>query len=190
MRRRRTFGQAIREARKSVGLTLKAVAEEIRRGDGRKVLPQCLNDLEFDRCYPPENTVIEQLLNCTEAFTGHPVLLREAGSRRHCAPCRRGTDYIAAYRARPTAVHLQNFIRVTEPSRFVLVRRALFAWLTRILLALRSLTEARASREAEILLLRQQLLVLNRKSVRFRLRNIDRLKLVWLSRLFACVPSS
>jgi transposase InsO family protein len=33
--------------------------------------------------------------------------------------------------------------------------------------------------------LRQQLLVLNRKSsARFRLRNIDRLKLVWLSRLF------
>jgi hypothetical protein len=61
----------------------------------------------------------------------------------------------------------------------------MLAWLTRILLALRSLIEARASREAEILILRQQLLVLNRKSsARFRLRNIDRLKLVWLSRLF------
>lgn len=40
----------------------------------------------------------------------------------------------------------------------------MFAWLTRILLALRSVIEARASREAEILVLRQQLLVLSRKS--------------------------
>ncbi len=67
----------------------------------------------------------------------------------------------------------------------MLVRRAMFAWLTRILLALCSVIEARASREAEILVLRQQLLVLSRKSsARIRLRNIDRLKLVWLSRLF------
>jgi hypothetical protein len=67
----------------------------------------------------------------------------------------------------------------------VLLERAMFAWLTRILLALRSVIEARASREAEILILRQQLLVLNRRSsVRLRLRNIDRLILVWLYRFF------
>jgi hypothetical protein len=56
------------------------------------------------------------------------------------------------------------------------------------LLALRSLLEVRGSREAEILVLRQQLLVLSRKSPkRARLRNIDRLILVWLSRLFPSV---
>jgi transposase InsO family protein len=61
----------------------------------------------------------------------------------------------------------------------------MLALLIRILLALRSVSEARASREAEILVLRQQLLVLSRKSGRrVRLRNIDRLVLVWLSRLF------
>jgi transposase InsO family protein len=60
----------------------------------------------------------------------------------------------------------------------------MLAWLTRILLALRSGLEARASREAEILALRQQLLVLNRRHPRVRLRNIDRLILVWLYRLF------
>lgn len=61
----------------------------------------------------------------------------------------------------------------------------MLAWLTRILLALRSVIEARGSREAEILVLRQQLLILNRaSSARLRLWNIDRLKLVWLSRLF------
>jgi len=57
----KTFGQVIREARKSVGLTQKAVAEQLQRGAGRKVLAPFLNDLEFDRRFPPENAVIEQL---------------------------------------------------------------------------------------------------------------------------------
>jgi hypothetical protein len=56
----------------------------------------------------------------------------------------------------------------------VLLEPAMFWWLTRILLALRSVIEARASREAEILVLRHQLLVLNCKSVRLRLRNTSR----------------
>ena len=57
----------------------------------------------------------------------------------------------------------------------------MFALLIRILLALRSMFEARTSREGEILVLRQQLLVLSRKTrKRVRLRSIDRLILVWL----------
>jgi hypothetical protein len=60
----------------------------------------------------------------------------------------------------------------------------MLASLTRILLALRSVLEAGASREAEILVLRQQLLVLNRRRPRVRPRNIDRLVLVWFCRLF------
>ena len=57
----KTFGQVITEARKKAGLTQKEVAETLHRGDGRKVLPPYLNDLEHDRRYPPENEVIEQL---------------------------------------------------------------------------------------------------------------------------------
>jgi transcriptional regulator with XRE-family HTH domain len=57
----KTFGQVILEARKAAGLTQKAVAERLRREDGRRVLPPWLNDLEHDRRYPPENAVIEQL---------------------------------------------------------------------------------------------------------------------------------
>jgi hypothetical protein len=41
-----------------------------------------------------------------------------------------------------------------------------------------------ASLEAWNLVLRQQLMVLNRRSARMRLRNLDRLVLVWLYRLF------
>jgi len=57
----KTFGQVITEARKKAGLTQKEVAEQLRREDGRKVLPPFLNDLEHDRRYPPENAVIEEL---------------------------------------------------------------------------------------------------------------------------------
>jgi hypothetical protein len=57
----------------------------------------------------------------------------------------------------------------------------MFGLMTRILSALVSTFAARTSREAEILVLRQQLLVLNRKSrKRIQLRNFDRLVLLWL----------
>jgi len=57
----RTLGQIIREARKSAGLTQKAVAERLRRGNGRRVLAPFVNDLEFNRRRPSEDAVIEQL---------------------------------------------------------------------------------------------------------------------------------
>jgi hypothetical protein len=38
----KTFGQMIVEARKAAGLTQKSVAERLRRGDGRNVLPPFL----------------------------------------------------------------------------------------------------------------------------------------------------
>ena len=57
-----TFGQVIVEARKAARLTQKAVAERLRRRDGRKVLPPYLNDLHHDRRDPPEDAVIEQLV--------------------------------------------------------------------------------------------------------------------------------
>ncbi len=66
----KTFGQAIREARKAAGLTQKTVAEHLRRGDGRKVLPPYLNDLEHDRRYPPESAVIEQLTKILKLSPG------------------------------------------------------------------------------------------------------------------------
>lgn len=73
----------------------------------------------------------------------------------------------------------------------MVLQRAMLAWLIRILLALRSVSEARASREAEILVLRQQLVVLSRRSRKqVRLLNLDRLVLVWLYRLFPSLLNS
>jgi len=61
------------------------------------------------------------------------------------------------------AVRRQNLVRVTKRENCV-TARAMFALLIRILLALRSVAQASASREAEILVLRQQLLILKRRS--------------------------
>jgi hypothetical protein len=61
----------------------------------------------------------------------------------------------------------------------------MFGFLTKLLLVVRSRLKSRARLEAEILVLRQQVIVLSRKSpLRVRLRNIDRLVFVWLYRLF------
>jgi hypothetical protein len=59
------------------------------------------------------------------------------------------------------------------------------AFLTRLMFVIRGHLRSRGRLEAENLVLRQQLSVLNRRSpARLRLRNFDRLVLVWLYRLF------
>ena len=65
---------------------------------------------------------------------------------------------------------------------------AMFALLIKILLVVRSRLKSRARLEAENIVLRQQVIVLNRKSPsRVRLRNIDRLIFVWMYRLFPSI---
>jgi hypothetical protein len=71
---------------------------------------------------------------------------------------------------------------ITAQARMVM-KRPMVAFLTQLLLAIRSRFTSRARLEAENLLLRQQLVVLRRKSpTRVRLWNIDRLLLLWLYR--------
>src|SRR5208282_2288726 len=61
-------------------------------------------------------------------------------------------------------------------------------FLIKLLLVARSRLKSRARLEAEILVLRQQVIVLNRKSrSRVWLRNIDRLIFVWIYRLFPSI---
>ena len=61
-------------------------------------------------------------------------------------------------------------------------------FLTKLLLVARSRLKSRARLEAENLVLRQQVIVLSRKSrSRVQLRNIDRLVFVWLYRLFPSI---
>jgi hypothetical protein len=67
----------------------------------------------------------------------------------------------------------------------MVVKRPMVGILSQLLLAIRSRFTRRARLEAENLILRQQLVVLQRKSsARLRLWNIDRLLMVWLYRLY------
>jgi len=67
----------------------------------------------------------------------------------------------------------------------VVLERAMSAFLTKLLLIVRSRLRSQARMQAEILVLRQQVLILARKSPsRVRLRNLDRLILVLLYRVF------
>src|SRR5579864_2102877 len=63
----------------------------------------------------------------------------------------------------------------------------MLAFLTKLLLGARSRLKSRASLEAENLVLRQQVIVLSRKSRWVRLRNIDRLIFVGLYRFFPSI---
>src|ERR1700731_3959047 len=66
----------------------------------------------------------------------------------------------------------------------MVMKRPMVTFLTQLLLVIRSWFARRARLEAENLILRQQLVVLRRKSPkRVRLWNIDRLVMVWLYRL-------
>ena len=65
------------------------------------------------------------------------------------------------------------------------MKRLMAAFLTQLLLVIRSWFAWRARLEAENLILRQQLIVLRRqRPKRVRLSNIDRLLMVWLYRLY------
>src|SRR6202048_3467987 len=67
----------------------------------------------------------------------------------------------------------------------MVMKRPMVAFLTQLLLAIWSQFTRRARLEAVNLILRQQLVVLRRKSpTRVKLRNIDRLLLAWLYRLY------
>ena len=64
----------------------------------------------------------------------------------------------------------------------------MFEFLIQLPLVARTLMRSRARLKAENIVLRQQVIVLSRKArSRLRLRNIDRLILVWLYRMFPAI---
>jgi len=70
----------------------------------------------------------------------------------------------------------------------VILERPMVEILIKLLLVARSKLKSRARLEAENIVLRQQVIVLSRKArTRLRLRNIDRLILVWMYRLFPSI---
>lgn len=55
------FGDFIRERRVFLKLSLRQIAEKIKKEDGDVLSPQYLNDIEHNRRNPPSEYIIEQL---------------------------------------------------------------------------------------------------------------------------------
>ena len=55
-----TFGRAISQARKALGLSQKQLAQKILREDGGSISPQYLNDIEHDRRSPSSDRMVQQ----------------------------------------------------------------------------------------------------------------------------------
>ncbi len=73
----------------------------------------------------------------------------------------------------------------------MILERPMVEFLIKLLLVARTKLKSRARLEAENLVPRQQVIVLSRKPrPRVRLRNIDRLILVWMYRLFPSILSA
>src|SRR6516162_5715586 len=86
------------------------------------------------------------------------------------------------------AVHNENLIRCDEQKARMIQKRAMVAFLTRILLIMLARFKSRERLEAENIVLRQQIIVLSRRvRRRVRLRNIDRLIFVSLYRLLPSI---
>ncbi|BAU49629.1 XRE family transcriptional regulator [Sulfurifustis variabilis] len=55
-----TFGQAISQKRKELGMSQKELAAKIKREDGEPISPQYLNDIEHDRRSPSSDLMVQQ----------------------------------------------------------------------------------------------------------------------------------
>lgn len=62
MRNDTTFGSAIAQARKDMGLSQKEVASRIKREDKTPISPQYLNDIEHDRRNPSSDHLVRQFV--------------------------------------------------------------------------------------------------------------------------------
>ena len=56
-----TFGQVIRDKRKSLQISQKDLAARIKKKDGSAISPQYLNDIERERRNPPPAYILDQL---------------------------------------------------------------------------------------------------------------------------------
>jgi len=94
-----TFGKRIAEARKKLGLSLKELAQRIKKEDGQSISPQYLNDIEHDRRQPDSPQLIDQF---AEVLKIAPELLyyeagKLSGDLRHPNPDEE--KVVAAYQA-------------------------------------------------------------------------------------------
>ncbi len=77
----KTFGTAVSEARKALGLSQKELAAQIRKEDGEPISPQYLNDIERDRRNAPSQHLILEFARVLKLKADYLFALAQAWPR-------------------------------------------------------------------------------------------------------------
>lgn len=75
MARAKTFGQAIAEARKVLGMSQRELATKIEKEEGGAISPAYLNDIEHDRRSPTSDALIRQFAKALSEDEGYLFVL-------------------------------------------------------------------------------------------------------------------
>lgn len=75
MARAKTFGQAIAEARKALGISQRELAAKIEKDEGGAISPAYLNDIEHDRRSPTSDTLIRRFAKVLGEDEGYLFVL-------------------------------------------------------------------------------------------------------------------
>src|SRR5260370_41077156 len=85
-----TFGRAISQKRRELGLSQKQLAENVQREEGGSISPQYLNDIEHDRRSPSSDHMVNEFagaLNMSANFLSYLAGRVPAPARRsHATP--------------------------------------------------------------------------------------------------------
>lgn len=96
-----TFGRAIAQKRKALGLSQKQLAEQIQREDGGSISPQYLNDIEHDRRSPSSDHMINEFARVLSLSSNYLYYLAgrvPAQARQTGVTPRQVDQWVAAFR--------------------------------------------------------------------------------------------
>lgn len=96
-----TFGRAISQKRRELGLSQKQLAEQIQREEGASISPQYLNDIEHDRRSPSSDHMVNafaRALHMSANFLSYLAGRVPAPARRPDATPREVDRWVANFR--------------------------------------------------------------------------------------------
>jgi transcriptional regulator with XRE-family HTH domain len=96
-----TFGQAISQKRRELGLSQKQLAEMIQREEGGSISPQYLNDIEHDRRSPSSDHMVGEFARVLGLSANYLYYLAgrlPAEARRPGVTPREVDQWVAAFR--------------------------------------------------------------------------------------------
>jgi transcriptional regulator with XRE-family HTH domain len=99
-----TFGRAISDARRKLGLSQKQLAELVHREEGGSISPQYLNDIEHDRRSPSSDHMVNEFARVLDLSANYLSYLAgrvPAAARRRDATPGEVDRWVQAFRRSP-----------------------------------------------------------------------------------------